>query len=453
MSDEWRSTSACDLGRGIAAGDIDPQALTETFLSAIDAHPLAGRIFIAMDAERARAEAEAAAQRAKAGARRHLLDGVPTSWKDLYDTAGDVTGAGSAMTAEDAPAAEDAEALKRAVRVGMVTLGKTHMTEMAFSGLGVNPVTETSPNVFGTEEEGGDWAPGGSSSGAGASVAFGLAPAGIGSDTGGSVRIPSAWQGLVGLKTTLGLIPVDGSSALAAGFDTVGPLCRTVEDAAAITAVMADIPMPDLAGASLKGARILVDEATMLDGAEDAPAAAFADGLARLKAAGAEVTVADIPEFADALDVAGPLITAEAWAEWGERIEAKGDRMFHQIRDRTTPGRDVSAAQYLRAWKQLMAVRRAYAARVAGFDAVAAPTAPILPPSAARLLADDEYYQRINLMALRNTRIGNLLGLSSLTLPTGAPGCGFMLFGKPFGEGALCRLGAAAEAQAGLAMA
>ncbi|MEO0683210.1 MAG: amidase family protein, partial [Pseudomonadota bacterium] len=187
--------------------------------------------------------------------------------------------------------------------------------------------------------------------------------------------------------------------------------------------------------------------------AEDAPAVAFQDALDRLRAAGAEVTVAEIPEFAQALAVAGPLITAEAWAEWGERIEAKGDRMFHQIRDRTTPGRDVSAADYLRAWKKLTAVRKAYGARVAGFDAVAAPTSPILPPSVARLLSDDAYYQRINLMALRNTRIGNLLGLSSLTLPAGAPGCGLMLFGRPFGEGALCRLGAAAEAQAGLAMA
>jgi aspartyl-tRNA(Asn)/glutamyl-tRNA(Gln) amidotransferase subunit A len=446
MSDAWRKMTASGLGRAIGAKEIDPRALTDVFLAAADAHPSRDDIYTFLTPERARAEADAAAERARHGTRRGLLDGVPISWKDLYDTVGDVTRAGSAMTEGDAPAAEDAEALARATRAGMVCLGKTHMTEMAFSGLGVNPVTATSPNINGSDAEGMDWAPGGSSSGAGASVAFDLAPAGIGSDTGGSVRIPSAWQNLVGLKTTLGLIPVTGSAALAAGFDTVGPLCKSVEDAAEITAVMAGTAAPDLAGASLAGKRVLVDEAVMLDGAEDAPRGAFEDALARLEAAGAEVVRETVPEFAEALKIAAPLITAEAWAEWGERIEAKGDRMFHQIRKRTEPGRDVSAATYLRAWKGLEAIRRRYAARVRAFDVVAAPTCPILPPSVSRLLSDDAYYERVNLMALRNTRLGNLLGLSSLTLPTARPACGLMFFGAPFGEAALCRVGAAAEA-------
>jgi aspartyl-tRNA(Asn)/glutamyl-tRNA(Gln) amidotransferase subunit A len=184
----------------------------------------------------------------------------------------------------------------------------------------------------------------------------------------------------------------------------------------------------------------------MLADCEDAPLRAFEDGLARLRDAGAVVERGEVPEFAGALPLTRAVLVAEAWAEWGELIEAKGDRMFHQIRRRTEVGRDVTAAEHIRARKRLDALRAAYVARTAGYDAVAMPSAAILPPSVSRLMSDDDYYERINLMALRNTRIANLLGLCSLTLPTPEPGCGFMLYAPPFAEWALCRLGRAAEA-------
>ena len=444
MSDKWRSMSAADLGRGIGAGEIDPVELTEVFLAAIEANPLSDRVYVLTTPARARAEAAAASERAKNGCRLHPLDGVPISWKDLYDAVGEPTRAGTALLDGEPAAEADALCLARASAAGLVCLGKTHMTEIAFSGLGVNPVTATSPNPNGE-----DWAPGGSSSGAAASVTQGLAAAGIGSDTGGSVRIPSAWQNIVGLKTTLGLIPVDGSKALAAGFDTVGPLCRTVEDAALLTSVMAATPAPDLSGASLEGMRFLADTGVMLSDGDAEPIAAYEAALEKLEAAGAEIVRQEVPEYSQALSCAAPLIVAEAWAEWGERIERDGDKMFFQVRDRTAPGRDVSAATYLRAWEQLTRIRASWNARARGFDAAVAPTAAILPPSVSRLLADEEYYKRINLVALRNTRIGNLMGLSALTLPTGTPSCGVMLMGKPGGEEALLRLGAAAEAALG----
>ena len=203
MSD-WLRQSASDLGRGIAAGKIDPVALTETYLAAGAAHPFGPRIYVRMTPERALAEAESARQRAKAGLRRGLLDGVPISWKDLFDTAGIVTEAGSMLLEGRVPEA-DAAVLQRATQAGTVCLGKTHMSELAFAGLGVNPAyggntdpkPGTPPNLHDPA-----LAPGGSSSGAAASVAFGLAAAGIGSDTGGSVRVPAAWNDLVGLKTT-----------------------------------------------------------------------------------------------------------------------------------------------------------------------------------------------------------------------------------------------------------
>lgn len=440
MSDDRLSMTASDLGREIGAGRIDPRDLTEAFLSAAAAHPDAGRIYARMTADRARAEAGAASDRAKAGVRRGLLDGVPISWKDLYDTAGVGTEAGSAMLAGRVPTA-DAEVLSRATRAGMVCLGKTHMTELAFSGLGVNPVTQTSPNRHDP-----DWAPGGSSSGAAASVAAGLAAAGIGSDTGGSVRIPSAWNDLVGLKTTAGWLPADGSVPLSALFDTVGPLCRSVEDCAEITAVMAGMKAPDLAGASLAGRRFLVDEATMLKDARVEPVAAFESALERMADAGAVIERATVPEFAACLPLSFPLVVGEAWAEWGETILAKGDLMFAPVRERFAPGADVSAADYLRARAELERLRRSFVARMAGYDAVLAPTAPILPPSVSRLLSDEAYYTTENLLALRNTRIGNLLGLCGLSLPTGTPGCGLMMMGAPGADWAICRLGKAAEA-------
>lgn len=443
MSDDRLAMTACDLGRGIGAGRIDPRDLTEAYLAAAAAHPDAGRIYARMTEDRARAEAGAAADRAKAGVRRGLLDGVPVSWKDLYDSAGVATEAGSAMLAGRVPTA-DAEVLARATRAGMVCLGKTHMTELAFSGLGVNPVTETSPNRHDP-----DWAPGGSSSGAAASVAAGLAAAGIGSDTGGSVRIPSAWNDLVGLKTTAGWLPADGSVPLSALFDTVGPLCRTVEDCAEITAVLACAKAPDLTGASLAGRRFAVDRATMLKDAREAPAAAFESALSRLSAAGAVIETVDFPEFSACLPLSFALVVGEAWAEWGETIEAKGDLMFPPVRERFAPGAAITVADYLRARAELERLRKAAFARMAGFDAVLAPTAPILPPSVSRLLSDEAYYATENLMALRNTRIGNLLGMAALSLPTGTPACGLMMMGAPGSDWALCRLGKAAETALG----
>ena len=223
-------------------------------MDAASAHEYGPRIYVRMTRERALAEAEGARKRAKSGFRRGLLDGVPISWKDLFDTAGIVTEAGSMLLAGRIPEA-DAAVLQRATQAGMVCLGKTHMSELAFAGLGVNPAyggnidprPGTPPNVNDPA-----LAPGGSSSGAAASVAFGLAAAGIGSDTGGSVRVPAAWNDLVGLKTTHGRLSLKGVVPLAESFDTVGPLCRTVEDCAQLLAVMEGGKPADLRGASLR---------------------------------------------------------------------------------------------------------------------------------------------------------------------------------------------------------
>ncbi|CUH63360.1 Mandelamide hydrolase [Thalassovita gelatinovora] len=436
---DWLGQSAAELGRGIADGSIDPVALTQTYLDAIDAHPFRDRIYARVTADRALAEAEAAAARAKSGARLSPLDGVPISWKDLFDTAGVATEAGSALLKDRVPD-RDAPVLLNATANGLVCLGKTHMSELAFSGLGLNPVTATPPCVNDH-----DAVSGGSSSGAATSVAFGLAACGIGSDTGGSVRIPSAWNDLVGLKTTSGRISLRGVVPLCEKFDTVGPLCRTVEDAALMLALLEGGKPADLRGVEVKGKRFAVLQTAVMEPCRKEPLQAFDDAVAKLAEAGAEITRIDAPEVAQAMDLAGILFTTEAYGTWREVIEANPDLMFDRILDRFRSGAHHLGADYVAAWQELEGYRNRWYARVAGYDAVLCPAAPNLPPQHDRLMSDSDYYVTENLLTLNNTRVGNLMGNCGVTLPTGVPSCGILFNGLPFQEERLLRIAAAAE--------
>ncbi|OYW52183.1 MAG: amidase, partial [Rhodobacterales bacterium 12-65-15] len=321
-----------------------------------------------------------------------------------------------------------------------VCLGKTHMSELAFSGLGLNPVTATPPCLNDDRA-----VPGGSSSGAAASVAFGLAPAAIGSDTGGSVRIPAAWNDLVGLKTTTGSLPMGGVVPLCRAFDSIGPLACSVEDCAGLLAALSGTSPVDLGGASLAGARLAVLETVALDDLRDRPAQGFDDALARLARAGARIDRIAAPEVAEAMGLAAILFTSEAYGIWRDTIEKAPGKMFPRILERFRSGAAFKAVDYIAAESRLHQIRASWTARVAGFDAVLLPTSPILPPEADRLMTDDAYYVTENLLALRNTRIGNLFGLCALTLPTSQPSCGISLMAGPGQDRRLLRLGAAAE--------
>ncbi|MDA1153136.1 MAG: amidase family protein [Proteobacteria bacterium] len=435
---DWRWITAADLGRGIAAGVISPVDLTEVYLAAIDAHEHRDRIYARVTHDRARAEAKAAAARAASGFRRGPLDGVPVSWKDLFDSAGIGTEAGTALLAGRVPT-RDAKALETATAAGLVCLGKTHMSEIAFSGLGLNPITATPPCV----NDAGAVA-GGSSSGAAASVAFGLAAAGIGTDTGGSVRIPAAWNDLVGLKTSHGRLSLEGVVPLCLTFDTVGPLCRSVEDAALLLAVLEGSRPVDLGGADLAGMRLMVLDTIVPEDMRDAPRAAFAASVAKLQAAGAQIEHRYFSQLFDAFNVAGNLYAAESYGWWRDLVEAHPEKMFPQILERVRGGKTVSGPDFVAGWNILRQIRKEYAAETAQFDAVIMPTAPLLPPDAARLLMDDAYYKSENLLALRNTRVANLLDVCSITLPTGVASCGIMFNGQTGGEAGLLRLAAAA---------
>ncbi len=439
MRKTWSNMTAADLGRAIGKGAINPVELTEYFLERIAAHPLSDRIYARLSPTRARGESMGSAARAKSGLRRGLLDGVPVSWKDLFDTADLATEAGSALLRGRTPV-NDAAVLATATREGVVCLGKTHMSELAFSGLGLNPVTATSPCI--NDEEA---VAGGSSSGAATSVAYGLAPAAIGSDTGGSVRIPAAWNDLVGLKTTWGRLPLTGIVPLCEKFDTVGPLAHSVEDCALLLAALEGRTPADLEGTSLHGARLLILDTVALDDLRPRPALGFEDALTRLTRAGATLSHLKAPEVTEAMALAGILFTAEAYGIWGPTIESAPEKMFPRILERFRTGAAIKASDYVAGWRRLHVLRQIWADKTAGYDAVLLPTSPILPPDANRLMVDNDYYVTENLLALRNARIGNLMDQCALTLPTNQPSCGISLMAGPGQEERLLRLGAAAE--------
>ncbi|MDP3262163.1 MAG: amidase family protein [Tabrizicola sp.] len=439
MSGTWAHMTAAELGREIGAGRIHPVELVEAMLDAIDTHPLAPRIYARTTPDRARAEAMAAAGRAKTGLRRGVLDGVPISWKDLFDTAGIATEAGSALLKGRTPS-RDAAVLETATHAGLVCIGKTHMSELAFSGLGLNPVTATPPCLNDDRA-----VPGGSSSGAAASVAFGLAPAAIGSDSGGSVRVPAAWNDLVGLKTTAGSLPLTGTVPLFESFDTIGPLAHSVEDCNLLLAALHGRTPADLTGSSLSGLRLAILESVALDALRDRPSKGFEDAIQRLARAGADIHRVAVPEVAEAMALSAMLCTAEAYGTWRETIEAAPEKMFPRILERFRSGAQYTAMDYVAGWRRLHQLRAIWAERTAGFDAVLLPTSPILPPDANQLMTDSAYYVSENLLAMRNTRIGNMLGLCALTLPTSQPSCGISFMAAPGQENRLLRLGSAAE--------
>ena len=259
------------------------------------------------------------------------------------------------------------------------------------------------------------------------------------------MRVPSAWNDLVGLKTTAGRLTLEGVVPLVLKFDTIGPLCRSVEDAALLLAVMEGTPPADLKGASLQGRRFAILRTLAFDDIREEPLRGFDAAVERLRDAGAMIEDIEIPEVAEANALSVNLFSPEAYGLWKDVIEANPDVMYSEILARFRLGAEVSAPDYVGSWAALEGLRVAYDRAASKYDAVLLPSSPILPPDLERLKADSDFYVSENLLTLRNTRIGNLMGLCGLTLPTGVPSCGLMMLGQPDMEEALLRVGAAAE--------
>ncbi|HEY2131625.1 MAG TPA: amidase [Acetobacteraceae bacterium] len=437
-----------DAAAALAAGATTSRELTETSLARI-ADPVGegGRTFVKVHAAQARAMADAADALRRVGRAPGPYAGIPFSVKDLFDIAGEPTPAGSVVLADAPPAKANAPLIQRMLDAGFIPLGRTNMTEFAFSGLGINPHhgTPRSPWDRATGR-----IPGGSSSGAAVSVADFMAFAGLGTDTGGSCRIPAAMCGIVGYKPTARRVPITGVLPLAPSLDSVGPLARSVACCAIVDAILAGEAPAAPRSATLAGLRLVVPENVMLDGLDAQVEAAFERALAILAKAGAAIATARFPVLDEIarVNAGGGFAAGEAYA-WHRRLLAeKGEGYDPRVRKRILRGEGMTAVAYL----DLIAARaeliRRFDASTEGYDALIMPTCPLVPPAIAALDSEDEY-NRVNLLQLRNCSAGNFLDRCAISLPCERPGeapVGLMLMGETLGDARLFAVAAAVEA-------
>ncbi|APF36774.1 glutamyl-tRNA amidotransferase [Chelatococcus daeguensis] len=422
-----------DIAADLASGRTDPVRLVE---EALDKARAAPAVFITLMAEEALAEACAAAARRRNGKALGPLDGIPIAWKDLFDIAGTRTTAGS-RTRDDAPMArEDAPVVAASRRVGLIPLGKTNLSEFAFSGLGPNPHFGTpTPDFPGVAPR----VPGGSSSGSAVAVQRGIVPVGIGTDTAGSVRVPAALNGLVGFKASGGRYAMAGVYPLAKSLDSLGPIARTVADCVTIDAVMRGTGR--VAEAASAAPDIVVDPAVLEeDGLEDAVRANFEAMLAGLEASGARVRRAPVAAWREAR-------RAIAEIGWLGAVEA---RAWH-LDAISGPKRDLIDARVLKRLDGAAAITAEAAGRLRSLKATlsrsiaddlagalfALPTVKHVAPELASLEADPELFARINLATLTLTMAGSFLDMPGLALPSGTNAEGLptsALFSLPSGD-------------------
>lgn len=412
-----------DSQRALQDGRTTSAELTEAALArAADPAGEGARVFTQLYAEQARAAARASDTLRAAGLARSPIEGLPISIKDLFDVTGGTTLAGS-VAREGAPAAtRDAVVVERLRAAGAVLVGRTNMSEFAYSGLGLNPHYGTPRNPW---DRATGRISGGSSSGAAISVTDGMALAGIGSDTGGSVRIPSALCGLTGFKPSAQRVSMEGVLPLSVNLDSIGPLAASVSDCAILDAILAGEDPADVPQAArLRGLRLALPVTIVLDGMDDHVKATFDAAVTRLVAAGVQIDEIEVPEFAKLAEInsKGGFTASEAWAWHRELLERAGDKYDPRVRTRILRGKEMSAADFI----DLLEARKRWiagvSARMAGYDALLMPTVPVVAPEIAPLEANDEQFGSTNLLILRNPTFINFLDGCSLSLPCHAPG-------------------------------
>jgi|SRR5208283_2585711 len=434
-----------DAAAALEAGQVSARELVEQALARIaDPGGEGARAFVRVDAEPARQMADAMDTLRRAGRAPSRFAGIPVSLKDLADVAGQTTAAASRALADAPPATRTAPVVARLMAAGFVPVGRANMSEFAFSGLGLNPHhgTPASPWDRATRR-----IPGGSSSGAAVSVGDGMVFMGLGTDTGGSCRIPAAFCGVVGYKPTASRVPLTGILPLAFSLDSVGPLARSVACCALTDAVLAgDTPAVPQA-AELSGLRLLVPDNIVLDDLDKQVADGFSAALRALADAGVRLTeerVAVFDAVADANRIGG-IAPIEAYAWHRPLLAEKGDLYDQRIRRRIEGGGKASAADYIDVLNRRRLLIAAFDDTTRPFDAVIMPTVPILPPPIASV-QDDAAYLRANGTVLRNTSLGNFLDRCAISLPLPAyPGTGLMLVGERMGDAKLFAIAAAVE--------
>lgn len=436
------------LADELSRGATSSRRLVEECLERIaDPAGEGSRAFLKVHASTARAAADYFDQLRLQGAHPSPWAGIPVSIKDLFDMAGDVTSAGSKVLARDPPAPSDAPAVARLKAAGLIPIGRTNMTELAYSGLGLNPHHGTPRNPY---DRATGRTPGGSSSGAAVSITDQMAYGALGTDTGGSCRIPAAFCGIAGFKPTARRVPLAGAYPLSPSLDSIGPLAASVDCCATLDALLAGLPAQPLGPAALSGLRLAVPRAVVLDEADAQVGRAFERALGILSGAGARVSEEPLRELTELARInrKGGFPTAECYASQRKRLERQGAEFDPLVAMRIQRGAEQSAADYI----ELLQARAQYIERMAHvlapFDAVLMPTTPIIAPRFTELETDAEFI-RINLLVLRNPSIANFMDRCAISVPCHEAGnapVGLMLMGAHGSDRRLLGIAAAAEA-------
>ena len=442
------SPTLATLAEDLAGGRTSARRLVDECLVRIaDPAGEGQRTFIHVDKEAAIEAAEAMDRLRKAKAAPSPYAGIPVSIKDLFDITGQVTRAGSRALEDSAPAEADAPVVARLRRAGFVVIGRTNMTEFAYSGIGINPHYGTPKSTWRRDI---GHVPGGSSSGAAVSVADGMAHGALGTDTGGSCRIPAAYNGIVGFKPTQRRVPREGGVPLSFTLDSFGPLARSVSCCAVLDAVLADEPAQPLRPRPIKGMRLAVPTTIALDDLDDEVARTFERALETLSRQGASIERIEVPEFLDVgvMNTKGGFAAAESYAWHRYLIVSHGDVYDPRVSLRIARGGDISAADYI----DLLEARKSLIARItprlAPYDALVMPTTAITPPRIADL-ADDKAFAKANQLALRNCTLINMMDGCAISLPCYREGdvpVGLMLAASGGSDRRIFELAAAMEA-------
>lgn len=411
-----------DLARDLAAGKVTAAQLIEESLARI-AEPAGegARAFVKVHAEKARIAAKAADELRRAGLAPSRFAGIPIAVKDLFDLAGEPTPAGSTVLADAAPATSDAPAIARLKAAGFIVVGRNNMTEFAFSGVGINPHYGTPANPY---DRATGRIPGGSSSGAAVSVADGMAAAAIGSDTGGSCRIPAALCGIVGYKPTASTVPLAGALPLSFTLDSIGPLANSVDCCASLHEILSGTSLDQESQRSVAGLRITVPQSVVFDGIEPHVARTFEAALKRLADAGAVVSEIALKEFemVGQINARGGFPAPEALAWHRDLLEEHGEAYDQRVRARILRAREQTAADYI----DMLHLRRAYIEAtnraISAYDVLAMPTVPMVAPAIGALEADNDLFVKTNLTLLRNPALINMLDGCAISLPVHAEG-------------------------------
>ncbi len=435
------------LAADLDAGRTTARALVDSCLAKIaDKDGEGARAFLHVDAEAAIEAAEAMDRLREVRAAPSPFAGIPISIKDLFDIKGQVTRAGSRALEDSAPAAADAPVVARLRRAGFVVIGRTNMTEFAYSGIGINPHYGTPK---GSWQRGTGHVPGGSSSGAAVSVLDGMAHGALGTDTGGSCRIPAAYNGIVGFKPTQRRVPLDGAVPLSSTLDSIGPLARTVSCCAVLDAVLANEPITPLQPRRIKGMRLAVPNTVALDDLEDAVAKTFERALEKLTHEGALIERIAVPEFLDVAPMMakGGFAAAESYAWHRYLIVAKGDIYDPRVASRIMRGESQSAADYIDLINARKSLITRATTRLAPYDALLLPTTANTPPRIADM-KDEQTFTKANLLSLRNCTLINMIDGCGISLPIHREGeapVGLMLAASGGSDRRIFELAAAME--------